>query len=189
MKSGIRILLFIAFAFLFAQIDCSAQDTIRKHSIGIEGPLTINSEVLTGGSVDYIFSLRYGYQYNRNFSFGPELGGYYKDFKYQNATDFKDLGGRLGVWGRYTLFPDWIISPFVEASTYFNYRHLIPGTDHAFDGMDESVETKLAAYIAPGLSIKSIDRRFSLDLMYRFSNTLFVGGQRHGFSWKFNYHF
>jgi hypothetical protein len=167
----------------------NAQDLLKKHSIGLEGPISLNSSLFTGESVDYMLGLRYGYHLNKSLTIGPEASGYYRVFKSDNTTGLNEYGYRFGGYARYTFIPNKRISPFIEGAMYWNNRHWVPGTGPVFDGLDEFTKSKLGVYVAPGVTLKTENRRLSLDLMYLFSNTRYINEQQHGFSFKVNYHF
>lgn len=165
------------------------QEEYKRHIIGIEGPVSINQNLITGTSTDYIYAIKYGYYLNQNLLFGPELSGYYKHFNFDNSSGLKDYGSSIGAYLRYSIIPEKRISPFIEGGLFWYYRHYIPGTSPAFNNVNEFEESKLSVFIAPGVTISSASRRFSLDLMYRFSNTQFVNGRNCSFSFKLNFHF
>jgi hypothetical protein len=182
-------IVYISILVLAGGQSLSAQENEIRHIIGIEGPVSINQNLLTGTSIDYIYAIRYGYQLNQNIIFGPELSGYYKHFNFDNASGLKDYGSHVGGYFRYSFIPEKRINPFIEGGLFWYYRHYIPGTSPVFDNVNEFEESKLSAYIAPGVSFISVNRRVSLDLMYQFANTQYVNGRNSSFSFKLNFHF
>lgn len=142
----------ILFALIIIFPAAMAQNQLpeKKHLIGFNGPVSINSNLLTGGSVDCVFALRYGYRFNKNITAGAEFSGYNIIYLADNSTGARSYGLRPGVFGRYTLFPDSRINLFAEAQVYAAYSHFIPGSDPAFDNVTEMESFGLSAYLARG---------------------------------------
>ncbi len=166
-----------------------AQDPMNKHSIGFQGPVRIDRNLLTGASINSTFAIRYGYHINENITLGAEASGFYMFYLTPGIRDVKSYSLRLGPYGRYTLFPDKRVNLFAEANVYAAYFRFIPGSDPVFDNMDERKAFGLSAYAAPGISLMTKNRKVSLDMMYKFSDRTSEYGRQHGFSWRLNFHF
>ncbi len=184
-----KVTIFFVLIIIFPAAIAQDQLPEKKHIIGFNGPVSINSNLINGGSVDCIFALRYGYRFSSNITAGAEFSGYYTIFLADNITDARSYGLRPGVFGRYTLFPDSRINLFAEAQIYTAYSRFIPGSDPVFDSIDERKSLGLSAYLAPGISLKSKSRKLSFDLMYKFADRSFKYGREYGVSWRLNFHF
>lgn len=184
-----KVTIFFVLIIIFPAAVAQDQLPEKKHIIGFNGPVSINSNLINGGSVDCIFALRYGYRFSSNITAGAEFSGYYTIFLADNITDARSYGLRPGVFGRYTLFPDSRISLFAEAQLYPAYSRFIPGSDPVFDNVTERESFGLSAYLAPGISLKSKSRKLSFDLMYKFADRSFKYGREYGVSWRLNFHF
>ena len=166
-----------------------SQDKPIKNSIGFQSNILLDQNFYTGATIQPILALRYGYQLNNNLTLGPELSWSRTFWRAQNARDLKSTTFTFGGYSRYTFLSKKRVSPFIEASLYYQYSHLIPGIDPVFNNMDERTSHILTGYIAPGISIKSKSRKFSFDLMYKFSPDYFVNSRKSVLSYRLNFYF
>lgn len=136
-----------------------AQDNTKNSSIGIQFNPYLYSD---GISKTYVFAFRYGFNIKDHLSLGPEVSGYFRHHDNINFSDFH-LGGFL----RYTLLPTSRIRPFLEFSPYYSIFHYEMTT---LEGV-ENDKTYFNGYLSPGISLYTKNRKFSLDLMYKFMIT------------------
>jgi len=135
-----------------------------------------------------LFSIRYGYKIAKPFTIGAELSGYF----YQNnllvsgqypdpdfsAKDYYGISTNLFL--RYSIRSDKRIQGFLEVSPYTKLIFKEPMNYQYVD---------LYIYVAPGISLFSKNRRFSMDLYYKYSTETFVGLKHGEMSYKLNFHF
>jgi|WetSurMetagenome_2_1015567.scaffolds.fasta_scaffold90425_1 hypothetical protein len=157
----------------------------KKNLIGIQyNPLYADDWT----HIANLFSMRYGYKIAKPFTIGTELSGYF----YQNnlitsgqypdpAFSAKDYYGiSTNLFLRYSIRSDKRIQGFLEVSPYTKFTFREPMNYQYVD---------LYIYVAPGLSLFSKNRRFSMDLYYIYSTEAFVGIQHGQLSYKLNFHF
>ncbi len=180
---------FILIVILSAILTVNAQEIeIRRHIIGVQGPISLNSNLFAGASVDYLFAVRYGYLCTKNITFGPEFSGLIAGHLFDD-NDYKSYRLRFGGFARFSFFPDKRIGPFVELSPYFTYSRLIPGSDPIY-GTDSGWDvTKISGHIGPGITVKSKNSKISVDIMYKFLYNEMIYGKKHITSCRFNFHF
>lgn len=167
----------------YSQLDKS------KSVIGIQANIFLNENLFTGNYIQPVWAFRYGYHLNNNLSFGPEISGTRTYWRSMNIRDTKFTTLTLGGFGRFAIFSDKRICPFAELSLYYFRSHFTPSTDPVASTLTERIENKFTGYIAPGISIKSKSKKFSFDLMYKFSPDYFVNSKRAVFSYRINLHF
>ncbi len=165
-----------------------SQDKPIKNSIAFQANIFLDENLYHGHFVQPVWALRYGYNINRNLSVGPEISGTRTFWRSSNVRDAKYTTLNIGGFSRYSLFPDKRISPFVELSLYYNRIHFDAG-DLPYYGDNEWTKYKFSGYLAPGISIKSKSRKFSFDLMYKFSPDQFVNSNKSVISYRFNFYF
>ncbi len=95
----------------------------------------------------------------------------------------------IGGFARYSILPDKRISPFAELSMYYYRYHFVPPSDPGYPYLSERTDNEFRGYIAPGVSIKSKSRKFSFDLMYKFSPDIFVNSKKSVLSYRLSFNF
>lgn len=130
----------------------------------------------------WVASLRYGQE--AGFLEGLILGGevnFHRTFG--SNPGFSVL--RLGPFARYSqqVFP-WA-AVFAEASPIFSYLR----SRHPFLGAELHEDWSFFYYVAPGISLRRPDSRFSFDLYWKFSGEQIIDGRYNVFSFNVNFHF
>jgi hypothetical protein len=179
----------LSFTCLFLLVaPVQAQVNNKNNSIGIQFNPYLNSQFFDGISRKYVFAVRYGFNIKDHLSFGPEFSGFYMHHSITKFTDFN-----FGGFVRYTFLPAYRIKPFLELSPYYcryNYQVEPSPNWEGFDGKS----SYFSGYLSPGLSLCTKNRKFSLDLMYKFSITNnpeapFANSKKSVFSYRFNFNF
>jgi hypothetical protein len=181
----ISLALVFLFAVTFSQdLQKSTDSAVRKNQIGIQyNPLFDLKWVNTGN----LYSIRYGYKVSRPLTIGAEITTMFPNGNYPEIPnidpDFsiKDrFGLSTNLFFRYSVRTDKRIQGFLEVSPYAHFYMEKPLQYHDMD---------FFVYIAPGLSVFSKNRKFSMDLYYKYSTQTFTN-TRHGvLSYKLNFHF
>jgi len=185
-----KLLAKMIFCLVFAgfSLFLSAQGS-TKHSIGFQLNPYINDLLFTGTSFIPVYALRYSYNVDDHFSFGPELSGHQivmKNFE----PNFISSSFNIGVYARYTFMPESRIRPFLELSPYYTFHSYKNFPDIQFYGtLPEMKSSYFSGYVAPGITLFNKSRNVSLDLMYKFSNKYFVNGNKSVFSYRLNINF
>jgi hypothetical protein len=161
MKPGF---LFISFLFItnsFISYSQNSEDDSKhsfyKNQLGLEISPFRDRQGDYGGLV---YSLRYGYNISQPLTLGIEssesVRSIYGNSQYNNFT--------IGLFARYSFFTEKRIQGFVEFSPFYSHRY--------FKGLerlaDEVRKNTLGGYIAPGISVYTKNRKFSMDLYYDF---------------------
>ena len=154
------LLRFTCLFFFVAPIQ--AQDNTKNSSIGIQFNPYLDSYFFDGTYTKWVFATRYGFNIKDHLSFGPEVSGYYSHHGSWKYSDFN-----LGGFVRYTFLPTSRIKPFLEFSPYYSISHYEKTTLERF----EHDITYFSGYLSPGISLCTKNRKFSLDLMYKFMIT------------------
>jgi hypothetical protein len=178
---NLSILLSLACMF-FLVAPIQAQDNTKNSSIGIQFNPYLNSYYFDGVSKKYIFAFRYGFNIKDHLSFGPEVSGYFRLHDNINFSDF-----HFGGFMRYTLLPTSRIRPFLEFSPYYSIFHYEMTT---LEGVEHDM-TYFSGYLSPGISLYTKNRKFSLDLMYKFmiTDNPDVIFNKSVFSYRLNFNF
>ena len=184
---NLSILLCFTYLMFFAA-PVQAQDNNKNSSIGIQFNPYLDSYLFDRIFTKYVFAIRYGFNINDHLSFGPEFSGYYM---HHTITEFSDFN--LGGFLRYTSFPTSRIKPFLEFSPYYSKYHYKTNATQYSEGVDKEF-TYLSGYLSPGISLYTKNRKFSLDLMYKFSITdkpvaPFANSNKSVFSYRLNFNF
>lgn len=171
----------------FSQIQEKNTDSpIKKNLIGIQYNPLYDAHWFYVGK---LISLRYGYKILRPLTIGLEVNG---TFLNDNFAYFPGGPGAAyqhywlspGIFLRYSVRPDKRIQGFLDVSSYTNYFFNKPMEHKEYNNNGD-----IQFYIAPGLSIFSKNKKFSLDLYYKYSTELFLNDRYGLFSYKLNYHF
>ena len=170
---------------IFYNATVQSQDITKKHSIGLQFNPYLDSYFFDGINTKWVFAARYSFNIKDHLSFGPEFSGFYLDHSITKFTDFN-----FGGFVRYALLPKYRIKPFVEFSPYWSIYHFKIDPGPSWEGIDRE-STYLSGYLSPGISLYTKNRKFSLDLMYKFSVTdkPFVNGNKSVFTYRFNFNF
>lgn len=169
---------------LFSQIDEKKIDPpVKKNLIGIQYNPLYDADWINVASQ---ISMRYGYKISKPLAIGIEVNGTFYNNNF--TANFYNPEGNSnyywlspGLFLRYSVRPDKRIQGFLEVSPYANFFFYKPM--HYNNSMNAQL------YIAPGLSIFSKNKKFSLDLYYKLSTELFLNERQGLFSYKLNYHF
>jgi hypothetical protein len=177
---------FIFLAVIFTSVSISAQTSDKtsiseyKNLIGIQlNPLLDVNETFSS----FVYGLRYGYKISKPLTLGAELSGSFPAFDVQSIhhSDFK-----IGAFARYTFLPDKRIQGFLEASPFYAHT-FVRGTEF-YPG--NRIYNQFGLYVAPGLSLFTKSRKFSMDLYYKFyvhPGDLY--SRDNVISYKLNFHF
>jgi hypothetical protein len=173
---------------IFFAAPVQAQNNTKKHSIGIQFNPYLDSYFFDGVYTKWVFAIRYGFNINDHLSFGPEFSGFYLDHSLTKFTDFN-----FGGFVRYALLPASRIKPFLEFSPYYSIYHYKIDPSPNWEGFDQE-STYFSGYLSPGISLFTKNRKFSLDLMYKFSITNnpeapFANSNKSVFSYRLNFNF
>jgi hypothetical protein len=137
-----------------------------------------------------VYSFRFGYHINSNFSFGPEFSGWDRRVFFQDTLLLKHSSNMyLGGYARYSVKKLNFIKPFVDASIYYNYTWASTVYPWLHEGAYYRTFHRLGVYVAPGISICILKNRINLDLIYKFSNLYLANYKRAIFSWRLTYNF
>jgi hypothetical protein len=184
MKTGI---LFISALLLMFSFVASAQITeqastasYKKNTIGIQ----LNPYIKTNKTFsDFVYGARYGYRVSNSLTLGTEISGSFPAFlKY--PLSFYDF--RAGVYARYTFFSDKRIAGFLEASPFYSYSYIAGNTIYG-GGVERN---KFGLYVAPGVTLFTKNRKFSIDLYYKMyvhPGNMYI--HENNLSYKLNFHF
>jgi hypothetical protein len=147
----------------------------KKNLIGIQyNPLYVDDWTYVAN----LFSVRYGNKIAKPLTIGTELTGY---FYQKNLPLFQDhYHISTNVFLRYSIRSDKRIQGFLEVSPYASFYFIKPMN---YQDMD------LNFYVAPGLSVFSKNKKFSMDLYYKYSTQTFMDGGHGALSYKLNFHF
>lgn len=182
-------ILFFLVSLFFAVNSITAQNTFKGRSIGIQLNPYLDSHFFEGTFLKPVFAGRFTFHLNDHLSFGPEVSGYFVHWiSDQGDMDISDL--KFGAFARYSVFRTSRINPFIELSPYYSFHHLKSATIVTYEGigMDKS-GTYFSGYFSPGVTLSSKNHKFSLDLMYKFSDKEFVNSNKSVFSYRLNFHF
>jgi hypothetical protein len=157
-----------------------------NHSIGLQLNPYLNKSLFNGSAFKPVYALRYTFSIKDHITLGPEFSGSIVRVP-TVAPGYTSSNINLGGFFRYSFFPEARVKPFFELSSYYtfyNYKNL--GTEGTETSGSDSY---LSGYLAPGISLFSKSRKFSVDLFYKFSNKDFVNGKQSVLSYRFNFRF
>jgi hypothetical protein len=173
-------IVFIVFCFI------SSAQSGKNHSIGLQFNPYLDESLFNGDAIKPVYALRYTFNIKDYITLGPELSGSFMRGPIAGPV-YKSSNFNMGGFFRYSFLPESRIKPFFELSTYytfFSYQQLGPGGTET-SGSD----SYLSGYLAPGISLFSKSRKFSVDLFYKFSNKDFVNGKQSVLSYRLNFRF
>ena len=164
---------------LSQNIEKSTTPTYLKNQIGLQ----INPYLSNGTIYSIVYGLRYGYRIWKPVTLGAEISGSFPAFNNSPVpfTDFK-----AGAFARYTFRPEKRIQIFLEASPFYAYTYVSEWPEGQMDAIEWS---KFGIYVAPGVSLFTKNRKFSLDLYYKLYINPEDYVQGKNFSFKLNFHF
>ena len=170
----------------------SSAQTGMNHSIGLQLNPYLDESLFNGNAFKPVYALRYTFSIKDHITLGPELSG--SNFRRPTVGPaFKSSEINLGGFFRYSFFPESRVKPFFELSSYYtfySYKSRLRDYSVAHYGIDPSSSgSYLSGYLAPGISLFSKSRKFSLDLFYKFSNKDFVNRKQSVLSYRINFRF
>jgi hypothetical protein len=184
---NLQTLLFIT-CLAFIANPIHAQDS-KSSSIGLQLNPYLDSYLFEGTFIKPVFAARYGINLNKHLSLGPEVSGYFIHWiSDQGDMNISDIN--LGGFARYSLLPTSRIRPFFEFSPYYTLYHFKSKTIQTQEGIGKEYDqTYFSAYFSPGITLYSKNKKFSLDLMYKFSNKTLVNDNKSAFTYRLNFYF
>ncbi len=179
------LLLSVFFIVLFPGLVFSQQEkpVILRNQIGIQLNPYLNEDFFTFSNFHIVSSSRYCYRVTKNISLGTEFSYIFPVREISNAKDPSYL--KIGFLSRYSIRTSKRIQMFAEVSPYYLY---IQG-ETFFPPIEKVHFHTYSFYVAPGLSFYSKNKRFSLDLYYKFSNKRYFYSKYSVISYKFNINF
>jgi hypothetical protein len=164
----------------------SSAQTGKNHSIGLQLNPYLDKSLFNGSALKPVFAIRYSFSIKDHITLGPELSGSFMRVPTVGPA-YKSSNFNLGGFFRYSFFPESRVNPFIELSSYYTlYNSKYLGTEGTeITGSDNY----LSGYLAPGISLFSKSRKFSVDLFYKFSNKDFVNGNQSVLSYRLNFRF
>lgn len=186
-KAALIALVFCFRSFvLFSQSENNSIDLpVKNNLIGIQYNPLINRD---GTGVANLISLRYSHTILKPLNIGVEVNGTFLNNNFSEL--FYNPAGSPNqyywlsptVFLRYSIRPEKRIQGFLEGGAFINYFFNKPiNYNNSIDDIE--------LYIAPGLSFYSKNRKFSLDLYYKYSTYIYPNQKSGLFSYKINYHF
>ena len=159
----------------------------RNRSIGLQLNPYLDENLFSRSFIKPVFAFRYSVGIKDHFSLGPEISGNaFKSTSTSNRSNTLKAGGFV----RYSFMPDKRIKPFIELSTYYAFYSWKYGPEGYLTGIEPSGSgSYFSGYLAPGISLYSKSKRFSVDLLYKFSDRDFVNAKHSVFSYRLNYNF
>lgn len=182
-------------AILFSQsTSIAASQLPAKNQLGIQVNPVYNHSA--AAFKDFVFSIRYGYKVTRPITIGAEISSSSPN-RFSNSLkdrfQFNEYNTKIGLFARYTFLAERRIQPFIEISPYFMdtaiennplYHDLSYWPDNW-----EYWHRGIKLYVAPGVSLFSKNRKFSLDLLFKLPIPTTGYDEKPDFSYKFNFHF
>jgi len=185
MKNSSILLCFTCLIFFTSPIQ--AQDNTKKHSVGVQLNPYLDSYFFDGTSFRPVFAVRFGFNIKDHLSFGPEVSGYFVRLK---SDQMNSSYINLGAFVRYSILPTSRIKPFLEFSPYYTFFQYKINATQTWEEYEYS-NTNIGGYLSPGISLCTKNRKFSLDLMYKFSinDYQLIAGKKSVFTYRFNFNF
>lgn len=183
-----QILLCLALLIIIAD-SIHAQNDIKSRSIGIQLNPYLDSHLFNGTFIKPVFAGRYSINLNKHFSLGPEISGYFVKWN-SDQGDMNIYDINLGGFIRYSLLPTARIKPFFEFSPYYTFYNFNSKTIVTQEGIGMTYDKNyFTGYLSPGITLYSRNNKFSVDLMYKFSNKNFVNDNKSAFTYRLNFNF
>lgn len=149
-----------------------------RNQIGVQ----LNPYLNQNESFDRLaYGLRYGYKISKPLTVGAEFSGSLPAFNYY----IKNFNYNIGLFARYTILTDKRLQPFAEVSPFFAHTS-VTGTEN-YPG---NVANRLGLYAAPGLTLFTKNRKFSMDIYYKlYIHPMDMYYHENTVSYKLNFHF
>jgi hypothetical protein len=172
--------IFLILAFFLFGASLIVKSQTYKNQIGFQlNPSLDKNETFDG----LVYGIRYGYKVSKPVTAGVEVSGTVPAFDNQQV---KHYDYKIGIYSRCSLFTEKRVQGFLEISPFFSHRYIPAGESNI-----QTVENKSGLYTAPGVSIYSKNRKYSLDLYYKFfihpGNSFYY--QENTIAYKVNFHF
>lgn len=137
---------------------------------------------LNHGSLDgLVYGLRYGYKLSKPITIGAEVSGIFPAFNYY----IKHYNYKVGLFARYTILTEKRIQPFIEAAHFFAHTYIPQAGTYP-----ERTMNQFGLYVAPGLTLYTRNRKYSMDLYYKlYIHPSDMYYHENTISYKFNFHF
>lgn len=179
----IGVLLLLSRVAVSQELPKSLDINSTYNQIGIQLNPFLDEEFFQGLVMNTVYAIRYGYKIAEPITIGAEFSGYFPYFfNLSNPVNYYNYN--FGIFSRYSLWNKKRIQGFLELSPYYSYRF-----QEESQYTSEIKESKFGIYLAPGISFFSKNKKFSVDLYYKFSNLAFVNSKQSVFSYKVNYNF
>ena len=154
-----------------------------RNQIGIQLNPFIDENLIDGLIMKIVGGVRYGYKITKSILLGVEaFGDYSYFFNQSNPVHFYSY--KIGLFSRYSIPAERRVQGFLEVSPYYGHSYRSGTLD-----LLEKKTDKFGVYAAPGISLYSKNKKFSLDLYYKFSTLTFINGKKSVFSYKINFNF
>jgi hypothetical protein len=188
MKTRTLVLSFVIITYSFISYSQSSEKgstlPFYKNQVGIQINPCLNKN---GIFSDLVFGLRYGYNICKPVVLGVEISESIPAFgrttgAYSQYNDFK-----IGMFARYAFFSEKRVQAFIEGSPFYSHRYF-KDLETLSGNVPKDI---LGLYIAPGASIFTKNRKFSMDFYYQIyvHPTSFYYYHRNVISYKLNFHF
>ena len=185
-RDSLSLVFLLTSTISFSQNQEQKSDSAFKRNV-----IGIQFNPLSDGNGKYsvnLLSARYGYKIFKPLTIGAEVNGYF--YKSNFIALVPLFNGEVepnhyyllstNLYLRYTLRPDKRIQGFLEVSPFAYF---------AFKKPMNYIDMETGWYIAPGISVFSKNRKFSMDLYYKFPNDPNFNNKRGDFCYKLNFHF
>ena len=183
----IKFMLIICFCFIYTTVfpqeqPRSPEISSLKNQIGIQLNPFVDEHLLDLYFMNVVCAIRYGFKLSNSITTGSEI---YSTFPVclENNCPVHYLNFRIGLFTRYSFLAQRRFQIFAEVAPYYSHSHTEVAT------IPEYKSSRFGIYGAPGISIYSRNKKFSLDLYYKFSNLTFINGKKSVFSYKVNFNF
>jgi hypothetical protein len=161
----------------------SFDPSFKRNEIGI----SFNPQAWNNKFIANVYSIRYGYKIARPFTIGAEVTGLFPNGNFPELSysdpDFSSKNRfnlSTNLFFRYSLRSDKRLQFFLEASPYAEFM---------FNKQFDYRWGDFFVYVAPGVSVFSKNRKFSMDLYYKLSTEYNYSGNHGSLAYKLNFHF
>lgn len=166
--------------------ELSSNSSFKKNQIGIQFNPFLDQNAIVK---DFVYGIRYGYKISKPITLGLEIAGSYPNrlgnlFPSDLSTTQYKI--KVGLYARYTAFTEKRVQCFLEVSPYYLDTSYKVNNNSGIPGFKEK---GIKLYVAPGLTLFSKNRKFSVDLYYKITAPTPGYYERNAFSYKVNLHF
>jgi hypothetical protein len=149
-----------------------------RNQIGVQ----LNPYLNSNESLDaLVYGLRYGYKLSKPITIGAEVSGSFPAFNYY----IRNYNYKIGLYTRYTVLTEKRVQPFFEAASFFAHTYIPRAGNYPGKTMDQ-----FGLYIAPGISLYTKNRKYSMDLYYKlYIHPGEMYFHENTISYKINFHF